>query len=120
MLEPVFYIQGYKIDPQKIRELLHEENEPDENRASNWYDYILTRIPETAYKYVGTGVEPDGTSILVLVLEIGQDEAKMRKHGIKTPDTLPRQSLQLLTPGVWQSGDSDSEELFQLHGVAQG
>ena len=70
----------------------------DDKYKADWYYLIIRRIPETAYKYVGSGTEPDGSPNLVLVLEIGRDEAKMRKQGIKTPDTLPRQALQVLTP----------------------
>ena len=92
----------------------------DDKYKADWYYLIIRRIPETAYKYVGSGTEPDGSPNLVLVLEIGRDEAKMRKQGIKTPDTLPRQALQVLTPGVWLSQDDDSEDLFQLHGATQG
>ncbi|KAF8343535.1 hypothetical protein F5887DRAFT_1075657 [Amanita rubescens] len=93
MTKRTLYIKGYKLDRQKIRNTFpREEHEPDENYELAWYRLIVEGIPETAYKYVGCGVEPD--------VEIG----------VKPPETLPQQALQLLTPGIWPSSDQDPEE----------
>jgi hypothetical protein len=111
MIKRILYIQGYKLDPQKIRHTFpREEHEPDETYEFTWYQPIIELIPETAYKYVGCGVEPDGHLNLVLVLNEGNDEAKMKERGISPPETLPQQALQLLTPGIWPSRDQDTKE----------
>ncbi len=68
----------------------------------SYYDPIITDIPETAYGYIGSGMEPDGKLNLVLVLEDGYDRKAL--HGIIVPpDTLPKAALDVLTPGIWPS-----------------
>lgn len=81
-----------------------EEHESDENYDFAWYIPIIDNIPETAYKYVGCGVEADGSLNLVLVVEDGYDRSKM-ETGVRCPETLPQQALQLLTLGMWPSYD---------------
>ena len=34
----------------------------------------------------------------------------MQEIGVKPPETLPQQALQLLTLGIWPSSDQDPEE----------
>ena len=111
MAKRTIYIKGYKLDRQKIRNMFpREEHEPDENYELAWYRLIVEGIPETAYKYVGCGVEPDGHLNLVLVLDDGYDKLKMQEIGVKPLETLPQQALQLLTPGIWPSSDQDPKE----------
>jgi len=111
MTKRTLYIKGYKLDRQKIRNTFpREEHEPDENYELAWYRLIVEGIPETAYKYVGCGVEPDGHLNLVLVLDDGYDKLKMKEISVKPPETLPQQALQLLTPGIWPSSNQDPEE----------
>lgn len=106
--KPIFYLQGYKIDRKKMRDILpREEPEPDEIFEALWYQPIVESIPETAYKYVGSGLEPDGGCFLMLVLDDGYDEKKLREKGIKQPESLPEQALELLTAGIWPSADQD-------------
>lgn len=67
-----FYIKGYKLDRQKIHNTIpREEDDDDEHYELEWYNPIIDHIPETAYKYVGCGVEADGGLNLVLVLDDG-------------------------------------------------
>jgi hypothetical protein len=98
----------FTLDRKKMREILpREEDEPDGVFEALWYQPIINPIPETAYKYVGSGVEPDGGCFLMLVLNDGYDEKKLREKGIKRPESLPEQALQVLTPGIWPSSDQD-------------
>ena len=47
--EQTFYLQGYKIDRKKMREILsREEDEPDGVFEALWYQPIINSIPETA------------------------------------------------------------------------
>ena len=46
----------------------------------------------------------------MLVLDDGYDKLKMEEIGVKRPETLPQQALQLLTLGIWPSSDQDPEE----------
>jgi hypothetical protein len=106
MMKSIFYIQGYKVDNQKIRRILpRRENHSEETYHFSWRRSIIDLIPETAYKYVGCGVEPDGELNLVLVLYDGYNVAKMKKRTIKPRKTLPEQALQFLTPGIWPCRD---------------
>ena len=111
MTKRTLYIMGYKLDRQKIRNTFpREEHQPDDNYELAWYRPIVERIPETAYKYVGCGVEPNGRLNLVLVLEDGYHKSKLQEIGVKPPETLPQQALQLLTLGIWPSSDQDPEK----------
>lgn len=100
------YLQGYKLDPQKIRATYpREEGDPEEDYDLKWHLPIIECIPRSAYKYVGCGVEPDGQLNLVLVQKVGYNKAKMRKCGFKTPKFFPKEALQVLTPGIWPCRD---------------
>jgi hypothetical protein len=109
--EKTFYIKGYKLDNKKIRNKWpREEYELEETGSyeTTWHIPIIEAIPESAYKYVGLGVEDNGGLNLVLVIDDGYDMSKLevcRWHGVKHPDTLPKQALEVLTLGIWPSWD---------------
>ncbi|KAI9466927.1 hypothetical protein BJY52DRAFT_1219783 [Lactarius psammicola] len=65
MAKQVWYLEGYKLD---------QDYESEDNYELNYYKPIVVHIPESAYKYVGCGVDSDGHLILVLVLEDGYDQ----------------------------------------------
>jgi hypothetical protein len=101
-----FYIKGYKLDSEKIRQTFSRKPDlPEETCDIYWYQPIVEYIPDTAYRYVGCGLEPDGHYNLVLVLDDGDDEAALKKTDVDLPESLPKQVLQVLTPGVWESAD---------------
>ncbi|KAH9975024.1 hypothetical protein BGW80DRAFT_1299619, partial [Lactifluus volemus] len=75
-----------------------------QNYELSYHIPIINTIPETAYKYVGCGVESDGDLSLVLVLEDGYDRAALESV-ITTPDAFPKASLSVLTLGIWPSWD---------------
>src|SRR6266550_460272 len=61
MDERTLYLKGYKLDCQKIRSEFHKQDyDPEDNYELCYYTPIIDSISETAYKYVGCGVEPDG------------------------------------------------------------
>ena len=65
--------------------------------------------------YVGSGVEPDGSANVVLVVNCGYHEARMKESGFMNfmpHETLPLQALKVLTPGIWPSGDEDTEDIY--------
>ena len=106
MPQKIFYIKGYKLDRQKIRATFkREDNEPEKIYDFAWVRPIIDSIPETAYKYVGNGLEPDGHLNLVLVIEDGYDEAALKASEVQRPEMLPVGSLKVLTPGVWPTDD---------------
>ena len=74
----LFYIKGYKLDNQKIRNKFPREEGEPENYECYWYLPIINNLPETAYKYVGRGVEPNGDLNLVLVLDHSCDESELK------------------------------------------
>jgi hypothetical protein len=111
MAKRMLYLKGYKLDRQKIRSRFpREDYESEDNYELNYYKPIITHIPETAYKYVGCGVESDGHLNLVLVLEDGYDQTALDGI-ITTPDTLPEASLNVLTPGIWPSREQGPENV---------
>ena len=99
----VLYLKGYKLDGKKIRSRFPRgEFDLDEHYETHYYLPIINNIPETAYKFVGCGVEPDGHLVLVLVLEDGYDRKAL--EGIITPPaSLPKASLNVLTAGIWSA-----------------
>ena len=106
MAERKFYIKGYKLDPEKIRQTFSRKPDlPEETCDIYWYQPIVDYIPGDAYRYVGSGIEPDGHHNLVLVLDDGNDEVALKKTDVDLPESLPKQVLQVLTPGVWESVD---------------
>jgi len=104
------YIKGYKLDGDKILRMFpREAHEPEETYEFSWYEPIIDKIPESSYKYVGCGLEADGSYNLVLVVEDGYDLSKL-EIGVnepKCPETLPQEALKLLTFGIWPSCDQD-------------
>ncbi len=85
MAKPVLYIKGYKLDHQKMRsQFSRRDDEWGDNYELGYYDPIITLIPETAYKYIGSGMEPDGKLNLVLVLE---DEDGYDRKALECPQT---------------------------------
>ncbi|KAF8523320.1 hypothetical protein BU17DRAFT_86042 [Hysterangium stoloniferum] len=106
MANQKFYIKGYKLDPDKIRQTFSKKPDlPEATSDIYWYQPIIDYIPETAYRYVGCGLEPDGHYNLVLVLDDGNDEAALKQTNVDLPESLPKQVLQVLTTGVWESVD---------------
>ncbi|KAM6496227.1 hypothetical protein JOM56_008933 [Amanita muscaria] len=105
MDERTLYIKGYKLDCQKIRSQFPKQDyDPEDNYELCYYTPIIDSIPETAYKYVGCGVEPNGHDLnLVLVLEDGYDQTALMDNAFTVPDTLPNAALSVLTPGIWPS-----------------
>jgi hypothetical protein len=104
-------IKGYKLDRQKIRAVSkRRDGESEESYDFKWIQPIINYIPETAYSYVGNGLEPDGHLNLVLVLEDGYDEAALKASDVRTPETLPHGPLKVLTAGVWPSDEQDDED----------
>jgi hypothetical protein len=101
----MLYIKGYKLDHQKIRSQFPKEGpEGETNYELSYHIPIINTIPETAYKYVGCGVESDGDLSLVLVLEDGYDRTALESV-VTTPDAFPKASLSVLTLGIWPSWD---------------
>ena len=102
MDERTLYIKSYKLDRQKIRAQFPKEDDDWEySYEFRYFTPIIDNVPETAYKYVGCGVEPDGHDLnLVLVLEDGYDQAALRDV-FTVPDMLPDAALDVLTPGIW-------------------
>ncbi|KAK2462570.1 hypothetical protein APHAL10511_005413 [Amanita phalloides] len=95
----ILYIKGYKLDRQKIRAVFkRKDGESEESYDFKWIKPIINSIPETAYSYVGNGLEPHGHLNLVLVLEEGYDEAALKG------------SLKVLTAGVWPSDEQDDDD----------
>ena len=67
-----------------------------------WYSAIIDCIPQTAYKYVGRGVESDGLLNLVVVIEDGCDEEALKKGSVEPEDEiLAKIAEDVLTPGIW-------------------
>jgi hypothetical protein len=101
----MLYLKGYKLDRQKIRSRFPKEGfEAETSYELSYYIPIITHIPETAYKYVGCGVESDGHLNLVLVLEDGYDRTAL-EGVVTTPDAFPKASLNVLTLGIWPSNE---------------
>lgn len=85
MPKRTLYIKGYKLDRQKIRAVFkRKDGESEESYDVKWIRPIINSIPETAYSYVGNGLEPDGHLNLVLVLEDGYDEAALKASDVRT------------------------------------
>lgn len=103
------YIKGYKLDRQKIHAVLKRKDGESEAQSYD-FKWIKPIVPETAYSYVGNGLEPDGHLNLVLVLEDGYDEAALKASDVQTPETLPQGSLKVLTAGVWLSDEQDDDD----------
>ena len=103
MSKPTFFLKGFKLDREKIRRHFpREENEPEGSYEMTWYSAILDCIPETAYKYVGRGVESDGHLNLVVVIEDGRDEEALKKGSVESQDEiLAKIAEDVLTPGIW-------------------
>ncbi|KAI9443170.1 hypothetical protein H4582DRAFT_1922870 [Lactarius indigo] len=81
-------LKGYNLNRQKIRsQFPRDELDTEVNYKSSYYESILAYVPDTAYKYVGYGAEPDGKINMVLVLEDGYDR-KALDGILVTPDTL--------------------------------
>ena len=40
----------------------------------------------------------------------GYDEAALKASDVQTPETLPQESLKVLTAGVWPSDEQDDED----------
>ena len=101
MEDRTLYLKGYKLDRQKIRSQFPKQDfEPEDNYELSYYTPIIDSMPETAYKYVGCRVEPNGHDLnLVLVLEDGYDQTAL-DNIFTTPDTLPNAALSVLTPGI--------------------
>ena len=111
MPKRILYIKGYKLDRQKIRTVFkRKDGEPEESYDFKWIKPIINTIPETAYSYVGNGLEPDGHLNLVLVLEDGYDEAALKASDVQIPETLPQGSLKVLTAGIWLSDEQDDDD----------
>jgi len=87
-----------------------KDGESEESYDFKWIKPIINSIPETAYSYVGNGLEPDGDLNLVLVLEDEYDEAALKASDVQTPETLPQGSLKVLTAGVWLSDEQDDDD----------
>jgi hypothetical protein len=104
MASQKFYIKGYKLDPEKICQTFSRKpNWPDETWDIYWYQPIVEYILEGAYRYAGVGLEPNGEVVLVLILDNGYDVVALKKMDVEPPELLPKQVLQVLTPGVWES-----------------
>ena len=99
------YIKGFKLDDAKIRGCFArqpQDTEPD--WEANWYETIIDRIPRTAYIEVSAGVEPNGETFLVIVLDQGYDREKLEETPIYTEDEMLAQAAKhVLTPGIWPS-----------------
>ncbi|KAH9172852.1 hypothetical protein EDB89DRAFT_1850750 [Lactarius sanguifluus] len=100
----VLYLKGYKLDREKIRaEFPRDELDTAVNYELSYHEPILACISETAHKYLGCGMEPNGEIVVVLVLEDGYDRSALEAADIVAPDTLFKPVLSVLTPGVWPS-----------------
>lgn len=97
------YIKGYMIDPEKILAQFPRKPEDmdDEFYEISYYSFIIDNIPRLAYKYLASGRDSGGDSVLVFVLEHGYDRKTLEGITV-TPDGFPKPSLRLLTLGIWE------------------
>ena len=96
------YLKGYKIDKEKIRsEFPRQPRHSNDNYVLGYYKPILNNIPRDAYDYLLSGREPDGKSVLVLVLALGYDREELEGITVSS-DGFPKGSFAVLTPGIWE------------------
>jgi hypothetical protein len=89
------FLQGYIMDREKIK------REYPNHDVEQCIGSILRLLPRDAYKYVAGG-KVDGQLRLVIVVNDGDDEKKLRQT-FKVPDDdqLRQAAHYFMTPGVW-------------------
>ena len=102
------YVKGFKIDRQKIANLVEVTSETDPLVEAGIH-VVVERLNRDAYLKIMTGYEgrrADGKRRLALViaLEIDDDEERLRKKGLGTIDESISVALPhtLVGPDVWE------------------
>jgi hypothetical protein len=88
------YIKGYKVDRDKLKATFaSREDDPEYTRFLGiWQKFPLP------FKYLEVGLEPDGNTALVLVLEDEDDREGLEKIDIPS---LGEPYTQIFTPAIW-------------------
>ena len=90
------------MDNEKIHHRVDRQpNDTGPDWERSWYDPIINNIPRGAYLEVGVGVEQDGESVMVVVLDKGYHREALAKEPVHTDDGFFAQLAEcLLTPGI--------------------
>ena len=107
------YVKGFKIDSQKVADIVGAKDELDPVVESA-IDVIVDRLNRSAYLRIVVGCEPpspDGERNLALIiaLEIGEDKDELKKKDLGEIDESIRVALPhvLVGPDVWELWDGD-------------
>jgi hypothetical protein len=102
------YVKGFKIDRQKIANLLEVTSTTDP-LVEGGIRVVVGRLNRDAYIKIVTGYEPPGPDgkrhlALVIALEIDDDEERLRKMELGTIDESIQVALPhtLVGPDVWE------------------
>jgi hypothetical protein len=95
---PVKYIKGYKVDLKKLTERFGAPKDDPHNMI---FLSVVELFPRGAYKYVGGGFEEDGSLSLVMVLDDGDDKAKLENSPMPEFNQMGLEAT--LTAGVWKN-----------------
>ena len=92
------YIKGYKVDLEKVTRLYGstDAEDPDNTR----FVHIVRLFPRESYKYIGGGMEPNGNLAFVVVLDDGNDKARLEASLM--PEFDMKGMGNILTAGIWE------------------
>jgi len=92
------YIKGYEIDIAKVAQTFGEDKVNAAIRA------IVNHLDRSSYLFITTGYLPlDGSHPLVIVLDVGSDEEKLKAQPLDQVDpTFEWMGEVLNGPCVWQ------------------
>jgi hypothetical protein len=76
---PANYIKGYKIDKDKLKTCF---GTPEDDPYNLQFHGLVRLFPRESYKYLGAGRQLDGMLCLVLVLDDGNNKAKLENSAM--------------------------------------
>jgi hypothetical protein len=98
------YLKGYRLDDDKIAKRFNIEHTTDLKFA------IIRCIERDAYRYIASGLEPNGKLNVIIVLAGGNDAVELTQSAMpaSADRTLLDIARKVCTPGVWPCYDGVS------------
>jgi hypothetical protein len=102
------YLQGYRLDDDKIAKLFGCEDPTDYKPA------IIRCIERDSYRYIANGFEPNGDLNLIIVMKGGNDAVELTQTPMPESEdaTLLDIARKVCTAGVWPCYDGVSAREF--------